>query len=125
MILGVGCDIVENARFTTQEHDVISRIFSKEELKESEEICKTNKAEFFGSRFAMREALAKASRIPVFMLNGDAVVIEKRSDGSPYVVCSDKITAMIKERFGVDKFKFHISLSHEDAYSVAYAVLES
>lgn len=125
MILGIGCDIVKNSRFNTIEESVLRRIFSKEELKEAEHLNKDKRLEFFASRFATRESISKATRIPIFELNGDALVIKKYDDGAPFVELSKAISDRILKKYDIDDFTLHITLSHESDFSVSYAILES
>ena len=57
-ILGIGTDIVKNARFNflIKKKNFIDRTFGKKEIKLSQKL--TNKSNFFSKRFAAKEALS-------------------------------------------------------------------
>ena len=125
MILGIGCDIVENLRFGTVGDEVIKRIFSSDEIIESCNLTDNRKLEFYASRFAVRESVSKATNIPIFELSGNAIIVKKHKCGAPFVECSKTISERIKNNFGIRNFKLHISISHENKFSIAYAILEN
>jgi holo-[acyl-carrier protein] synthase len=125
MILGIGVDTIEIARFTswhTYSQKKLLRIFSQEEI----DYCLSNQqksAERFAVRFAAREALYKAlccafpdTRIPFLTLCVSISVTKK--DGTPYLIIYDDI--------GIDtsSLTIHFSLSHSYTVATAFVVLE-
>ena len=113
MILGIGVDIVSNCRFDSKPEGFLEKIFTPGELASS--LSAPNKSEFFASRFAAKEAFAKA--LGSGFRGIQPVDIEVCSDelGKPYIKllkgdCSGCV--------------FHLSLSHERESSVAMVVIE-
>lgn len=125
MILGIGCDIVKNSRFLTIDNNLIKRIFSKDEISESKNLKEEMKAEFFASRFAVKEAFAKAVHIPVGLFNGNNLIVKKDKTGAPFIIISNDLHKKINEIYNVEDFVIHTSLSHEKEYSIAYVIMES
>lgn len=111
MVTGVGVDIVENKRFSASSPHMLEKIFTPFELAEAEK--RVDKTQYFGSRFAVKEAVAKAFGTgfgPVFPTD-----IETREDekGRPFVLVRGEKSESIR-----------ISISHEKEYSIAFAVRE-
>jgi holo-[acyl-carrier protein] synthase len=124
MILGIGVDSVEIARFEqwyTYSRKKLSKIFSDQEI----DYCLSlpiKSAERFAVRFVAREALFKAysswkpdHQIP-FLTFCKAVTISKKVSGVPEAVLDIIIVP--------DQSKILISLSHSNATAIAFAILE-
>ena len=124
MILGIGVDSIEIARFAywhTYARKKLLRIFSEIEI----EYClavPTKSSERFAVRFAAREALFKAysswqpnHHIP-FLSFCKAVTITKKTSGSPEAFLDTKIIP--------NNSKIFISLSHTTTAATAFAILE-
>ncbi len=121
MILGIGIDSVEIARFAnwhTYCHKRLSKIFSNQEI----DYClatPAKSAERFAVRFAAREALFKAYsswrpqlKIP-FLSFCKSVTITKKN-GIPTVILDQNLP----------KCTVFISLSHSQTVATAFVVLE-
>ena len=124
MILGIGVDSVEIARFAhwyTYSRKKLSKIFSDQEI----DYCLSvpaKSAERFAVRFAAREALYKAysswkpdHQIP-FLTYCKAVTISKKKSGIPEAALDDIIAT--------NQCKILISLSHSNTTAIAFAILE-
>ena len=115
MIVGVGIDVVDVARFGStlaRTPAVRTRLFTEGEL--------TRPLASLAARFAAKEALAKALGAPAGLLWLDA---EVRSDetGRPSLVVSGSVAARAAE-LGVEHI--HVSLSHDAGIASAVVILE-
>ena len=124
MILGVGLDLIEVARF---ERDVIrhgdgflEELFSPREIAYCQGMRRPYP--FYAARFAAREALFKALGTGRDGAMGwrDAEV-DKESSGKPFLVLGGE-TRRVAEGMGVTRV--HLSLTHTEEYAVATVVLE-
>lgn len=103
MIKGIGCDIVENKRIKLK---IAKKILTSNELIFFNDInSEKRKIEFLASRFAAKEAIIKATNNKVDMKE---IEVSNLNSGKP-----------ISNILGV-----HLSISHEDNYSIAYAIYE-
>ena len=100
MIKGIGCDIVEHKRVNLK---IASKVLSKNELETFEK--SNQKVEFLASRFAVKEAIVKATNKQYLI---SEIEILNDEDGRAYT----NIEGM------------NISISHEKNYSIAMAVWE-
>ncbi len=116
MIVGVGIDVVDVARFgeTLDRTPAIrERLFTATEL--------TRPLASLAARFAAKEALAKALGAPAGLHWIDA---EVRTDdaGAPSMVLSGSVARRAAE-VGADRV--HVSLSHDAGIASAVVVLEN
>jgi holo-[acyl-carrier protein] synthase len=122
MIWGIGVDIVENARFDKWVNNLglIERYFAPHEVEE----C-INKAEGMRNalavRFAAKEAFVKALGIgfPSFILK--EISVSKDTTGKPIFSLTGKTKIFFES---LPHARVHLSLSHEENYSVATALVE-
>lgn len=115
MIVGVGIDVVDVARFVDTLHRVPAlrvRLFTPEERQMPE----TSLA----ARFAAKEAIAKALGAPAGMSWQDATV--RRIAGSQPVVEVTGTVAAAAAAAGVDRF--HLSISHDAGIASAVVIAE-
>lgn len=133
MIIGIGIDAVEIARFAkwhTKSLSSLRRIFSDEEIA----YCLQNvaqSAERFAVRFAAREAVYKVlsnnmqngtNRIPFLTLSA-AITIHKNRLGAPLILFNYRQLAP----FNIDhllKASWHVSLTHTKTTALAYVIAE-
>ncbi|WP_432548029.1 holo-ACP synthase [Kineococcus sp. SYSU DK004] len=115
MIVGVGIDVVDVARFARQLERtprLVDRLFGDGE--------RGLPAESLAARFAAKEAVAKALGAPVGLVWTDCSV--EREDGHrPEVVVRGSVAARAAE-LGVQRF--HLSLSHDAGIASAVVVAE-
>ena len=115
MIVGVGIDVVDVARFVDTLHRVPAlrtRLFTPEER----EMPETSLA----ARFAAKEAIAKALGAPAGMSWQDATV--RRVAGAQPVVEVVGTVAAAAALAGVDRF--HLSISHDAGIASAVVIAE-
>jgi holo-[acyl-carrier protein] synthase len=115
MIVGVGIDVVDVARFVDTLHRVPAlraRLFTPEER----EMPETS----FAARFAAKEAIAQALGAPAGMSWQDATV--RRISGAQPVVEVVGTVAAAAAAAGVDRF--HLSISHDAGIASAVVVAE-
>ena len=116
MILGLGVDLVDVARFeaTLRRTPALGpRLFT-----EGERALPTRS---LAARFAAKEAVAKALGAPAGLLWHDCEIVAD-PDGRPWLTVSGTVAAAAAER-GVNRW--HISLSHDGGIASATVVAES
>ena len=115
MIVGVGIDVVDVARFVATLHRVPAlrdRLFTPDER----EMPETSLA----ARFAAKEAIAKALGAPPGMSWQDATV-RRVAGAQPVVEVTGTVAARAAE-LGVTRF--HLSISHDAGIASAMVVAE-
>ena len=124
-ILGIGTDIVKNARFKflIKKKNFINRTFGKKEIKLSQKL--SNKFNFFSKRFAAKEAFAKSLGTG-FRNNLNLKDIEILNDkmGKPFYIKSRKIDKLINKIFKTKKYNLFLSISDEKDYSIAFTIIQ-
>ena len=113
MIIGVGTDLVDVARFAAsleRTPTLRDRLFTPAEAELG--------VESLAARFAAKEALAKALGAPGGLSWHDAEVV---GTGQPAVELRGTVAARAGE-LGVERV--HLSLSHDGGMAVAFVVLE-
>ena len=124
-ILGIGVDIIENKRIekSIKSQTFKKRIYTSRELKQSEGI--SNKTAYFSKRFAAKEAFSKALGLGFRMnLNFKDIEVVNDKMGKPYYVKNKKITKIIYKKFKIKNFTFFLSISDENKYSTAFAIIQ-
>ena len=124
-ILGIGVDIVENARISKslKNNLFIKRIFSNSEILIAKKI--KDKKSYYSKRFAAKEAFAKSIGIGFRNnLNFKDISIVNNKLGKPSFIINEKIQKIVKKQFKTSSFNFFLSISDEKKYSVAYVVLQ-
>ena len=124
-ILGIGVDIVENKRIKTSIKNpfFIKRIYTSKELQQSKNVI--NKVGYFSKRFAAKEAFSKALGTGFRMnLNFKDIEVINNKIGKPYYVKNKKITKIIQKNFKIKNFKCFLSISDENKYSTAFAIIQ-
>ena len=115
MIVGVGTDVVDIARFMAQVERTPAlrvRLFTPEE--------RDLPPASLAARFAAKEAIAKALGAPVGMAWHDAEV-ESEDSGRPLLILRGTVLAQA-DALGVTSV--HLSLSHDAGIASAVVVLE-
>jgi holo-[acyl-carrier protein] synthase len=115
MIVGVGIDVVDIARFTqalARTKGLAARLFTEGE--------RALPPHSLAARFAAKEALAKALGAPRGLLWTDAEVITGAS-GRPHLSVAGTV-ASAAARLGVSSF--HLSISHDAGIASAVVVAE-
>lgn len=106
MIIGIGCDIVEIARLQKHQTKIADRILSDKEKAIYNQLQTKRQLDFLAGRFAAKEAIFKANND--YKIMSMIEIVEE--GGKPVCIMPD--------------CKVHISISHEHAYVIAYAICE-
>ena len=125
-ILGIGVDIIENKRISNsiRNSKFKKRIFSNKELKQASLL--KNKTNYFSKRFAAKEAFAKALGTGFRKhLNFRDIEIINNKIGKPDYYKNKKITKLIQKHFKVKEYDCFLSISDENDYSTAFAIIQS
>jgi holo-[acyl-carrier protein] synthase len=115
VIVGIGIDVVDVARFTAHLQRVPrlrERLFTSDE--------RDLPPASLAARFAAKEAVAKALGAPVGLRWTDAWV-RREPGGRPVLVVAGSVAALAAD-LGVDTF--HLSLSHDAGIASAMVVAE-
>ncbi len=115
MIIGVGIDVVDIARFERRLEDtprLMERLFTESERE--------LRLESLAARFAAKEALAKALGAPVGLHWGHATVV-RNTDGRPELQVTGTVAARA-QALGVQSL--HVSLSHDAGIASAVVIAE-
>lgn len=126
MIIGVGTDIIEIERVgrLIDRDPFPDKMFARAEVEacEIEGFSGKRRASRFAGLFAAKEAVMKA--LGTGWAKGVAfteIVVEHTGEGQPRIRLEGK-TQEIARSMGVNEV--HVSISHSDAFAVAFAVLE-
>jgi holo-[acyl-carrier protein] synthase len=127
MILGIGTDMVDSRRLARwlQRFDDqrLARVFHATELAEYR--TRPNPTLFLASRFAAKEALAKAFGTGIgAQLRLNEIRVVALELGKPALELSGQSQHDATIRFGApNSWAMHVSLSTEDPYALAFVVL--
>lgn len=125
MIYGIGVDIVKVERFLkhikTCDEGFFSYIFAKEEQAPQGQ-SELKKAEHYASRFAAKEAFAKALGTGLLFDTKDVFVYHNKT-GRPCLFVRDK-ALLLCEKCIAKPYTLHLSLSHEKSYAIAQVIIQ-
>jgi holo-[acyl-carrier protein] synthase len=116
MILGIGVDVVDVARFESaveRTPGLLGRVLTPAE-RDRPSLSRA-------ARFAAKEALAKALGAPRGLAWQDVEIVTE-SSGAPSFRFSGTVLAAVQSR-GVENS--HLSLTHDGGMALAFVVLES
>ncbi|MEY2572232.1 MAG: holo-[acyl-carrier protein] synthase [Verrucomicrobiota bacterium] len=124
-ILGIGVDLVENARI---EHSLdrfgerfLHRVFTTGEIEYSQSM--KYPARHLAARFAAKEAVSKAFGTGIGKSMGwKDIDVRRKPSGEPYLVLEGGAKTLAAER---QVSKLSISLSHTEHHAMAVVVVES
>ena len=123
-VLGIGVDLVENARI---EHSLerfgerfLQRVFTTGEIEYSQSM--KYRARHLAARFAAKEAVSKAFGTGIGKSMGwKDIDVRRKESGEPYVVLEGGAKKLAEER---KVSKVLITLSHTEHHAMAVIVLE-
>lgn len=116
MIVGIGVDVVDVARFAAaleRTPGLRARLFTETENALS--------VPSLAARFAAKEAIAKALGAPPGLRHRDAE-ITRGEHGRPAVRITGR-AAEVADALGITRW--HLSLSHDGGLAIAYVIAES
>ena len=121
MIVGIGNDIIEIERIEKAilKEGFKNKVYTQKELENIEK--RGNRTETYAGIFSAKEAISKAigtgvrefSLIDLEILNNDL--------GKPYVVVSEKLDKILKNK--KEDYQIEISISHSKKYATAMAII--
>jgi len=112
MIRGVGCDVTRVARFANVDP---AHVLSAAELLLYDAFgIAARKAEFLAGRFAVKEAIVKASTLRLSVKSMPSIVVLNDVNGRPYL-----------ESGQFPGLRAWLSISHEAEYAIGLCILES
>ncbi|WCB31498.1 holo-ACP synthase [Fusobacterium nucleatum] len=121
MIVGIGNDIIEIERIEKAilKEGFKNKVYTERELENIEK--RGNRMETYAGIFSAKEAISKAigtgvrefSLIDLEILNDDL--------GKPYVVVSEKLDKILKNK--KESYQIEISISHSKKYATAMAII--
>ncbi len=125
MILGTGVDLVETARFISSEQrwgeKFARKILSASELDRYNKLG-GGRVQYLARQFAAKEAVSKA--LGTGMGHGvhfTQITVGRHKSGAPFVELSGRAQTLA-EKAGI--CRWHISISDEKQYGVAFAIAE-
>ena len=124
-VLGIGVDLVENARI---EHSVerfgdrfLQRVFTAGEIEYSQSM--KYPARHLAARFAAKEAVSKAFGTGIGKSMGwKDIDVRRKESGEPYLVLEGGAKKLAEER---KVSKLSITLSHTEHHAMAMIVVET
>jgi holo-[acyl-carrier protein] synthase len=122
-MIGVGVDLVRIPRIAEaidrSEIAFLNKVFTKREI---ENASPENRAAYFATRFAGKEAVLKALSIGwAYGAQGTDIQIDSGKSGEPIVTLSGRVRDIATEK-GVKEVL--LSLSYDGEYAIAVAVLQ-
>ena len=121
MIVGIGNDIIEIERIekAISKEGFKNKVYTQRELENIRK--RGNRTETYAGIFSAKEAISKAigtgvrefSLIDLEILNDDL--------GKPYVVVSEKLDKILRNK--KEDYQIEISISHSKKYAIAMAII--
>ncbi len=124
-IKGIGIDIVQISRIERAierwGNKFLRRLFTDQENIEAENLQHRRRISFYAMRFAAKEAFSKAVGTGIrYPITWKAIEIRSEPGGRPYIALSHEAAKFCNER-GI--YFWHLSLSDEKDYAVAFVVV--
>ena len=121
MILGIGNDIIEIERIEKAilREGFKNKVYTQKELKNIEK--RGNRVETYAGIFSAKEAISKAIGTGVREFSLTDLEILNDDLGKPYVVVSEKLNKILKNK--KEDYQIEISISHSKKYATAMAII--
>ena len=121
MIVGIGNDIIEIERIekAISKEGFKNKIYTQRELKNIEK--RGNRTETYAGIFSAKEAISKAIGTGVREFSLTDLEILNNDFGKPYVVVSEKLDKILKNK--KESYQIEISISHSRKYATAMAII--
>lgn len=121
-IVGIGIDAVQIERFSAgrfSQH-AIKRLFHHSEVAAGLALEGRQQEEYFASRFAAKEAFAKALGVGFTQVIPSEIAVLTDEAGKPHLQVEGKTASFSQP----DTLHIHLSLTHEGPLALAFVVLE-
>ena len=121
MILGIGNDIIEIERVEKAilKEGFKNKVYTQKELENIEK--RGNRTETYAGIFSAKEAISKAIGTGVREFSLADLEILNNDLGKPYVVVSEKLDKILKNK--KENYQIKISISHSKKYATAIAII--
>ena len=121
MILGIGNDNIEIERIekAISKEGFKNKVYTQKELKNIEK--RGNRVETYAGIFSAKEAISKAIGTGVREFSLTDLEILNDDLGKPYVIVSEKLDKIIKNK--KEDYQIEISISHSKKYAIAMAII--
>ena len=121
MILGIGNDIIEIERVEKAilKEGFKNKVYTQRELENIEK--RGNRTETYAGIFSAKEAISKAIGTGVREFSLTDLEILNDDLGKPYVVVSEKLNKILKNK--KEDYQIEISISHSKKYATAMAII--
>ncbi|ALQ39904.1 4'-phosphopantetheinyl transferase [Fusobacterium hwasookii ChDC F174] len=121
MIVGIGNDIIEIERVEKAilKEGFKNKVYTQKELENIEK--RGNRTETYAGIFSAKEAISKAIGTGVREFSLTDLEILNDDLGKPYVVVSEKLDKILKNK--KEDYQIEISISHSRKYATAMAII--
>ena len=121
MIVGIGNDIIEIERVEKAilKEGFKNKVYTQKELENIEK--RGNRTETYAGIFSAKEAISKAIGTGVREFSLTDLEILNNDLGKPYVVVSEKLDKILKNK--KEDYQIEISISHSKKYATAIAII--
>ena len=121
MIVGIGNDIIEIERVekAISKEGFKNKVYTQKELENIEK--RGNRTETYAGIFSAKEAISKAIGTGVREFSLTDLEILNDDLGKPYVVVSEKLDKILKNK--KEDYQIEISISHSKKYATAMAII--
>ena len=121
MIVGIGNDIIEIERIEKAilKEGFKNKVYTQRELENIRK--RGNRTETYAGIFSAKEAISKAIGTGVREFSLTDLEILNDDLGKPYVVISEKLDKILKNK--KEDYQIEISISHSKKYATAMAII--
>ena len=121
MIVGIGNDIIEIERIekAISKEGFKDKIYTQRELENIKK--RGNRAETYAGVFSAKEAISKAIGTGVREFSLTDLEILNDDLGKPYVVVSEKLDKILRNK--KEDYQIEISISHSKKYAIAMVII--
>ena len=121
MIVGIGNDIIEIERIekAISKEGFKAKVFTQREIENI--VKRGNRAETYAGVFSAKEAISKAIGTGVREFSLTDLEILNDDLGKPYVVVSEKLDKILRNK--KEDYQIEISISHSKKYATAMAII--
>ena len=121
MIVGIGNDIIEIERIekAISKEGFKDKIYTQRELENIQK--RGNRTETYAGIFSAKEAISKAIGTGVREFSLTDLEILNDDLGKPYVVVSEKLDKILRNK--KEDYQIEISISHSKKYAIAMAII--
>ena len=128
MLIGHGIDLVQIPRigavWEKYKDQFVDRILTLDEKKKYHRLNQKQKIIYLATRFAGKEAFAKALGVGIGQLAFKDIGIVNRANGKPEISLSHSVSAIISGLLNRQDMRFHVSLTNTDENAMASVIIE-